>query len=56
MFSKATFTSTPALDYEPWKVLDGVGALKVGELFFGWMFLAWGQRTAKRASDAQPRD
>ena len=57
MFSKATFTSTPALDYEPWKVLEsGIGALKVDELFFGWMFLAWGQRTTKRASDAQPRD
>jgi SAM-dependent methyltransferase len=52
MFSKATFTSTPELDYEPWKELEcRMGALRVEELFFGWMFMAWGQWTPERASD-----
>lgn len=46
LFSKATFSSTPELDYEPWKTLEKcVGALEVEELFFGWMFMAWGLRT-----------
>jgi SAM-dependent methyltransferase len=50
-FSKATFASTPKLDYEPWKPLEGVvGKLEVEELFFGWMFLAWGQRKPSRAA------
>ncbi len=45
LFSKATFPSTPELDYEPWKTLGKcVGALEVEELFFGWMFMAWGRR------------
>jgi len=46
LFSKATFSSTPQLDYEPWKTLEScVGALAVEELFFGWMFMAWSLRT-----------
>jgi SAM-dependent methyltransferase len=54
-FSKLTFTSTPALDYEPWKALQGhFEPLQVEELFFGWMFLAWGQRTAGAASGSPP--
>jgi len=45
MFSKSTFASTPGLEYEPWQTLErGLGALMVEELFFDWMFLAWGRR------------
>ena len=44
LFSKTTFSSTPELEYEPWKMLEShVGALEVEELFFGWMFMAWGR-------------
>ena len=40
-FSKSTFSSTPKLDYEPWKELENhFGPFEIEELFFGWMFLA----------------
>jgi len=42
-FSRLTFASTPALDYEPWALLRGhVPDLEIQEYFFGWIFLAWG--------------
>jgi hypothetical protein len=42
-FSRLTFSSTPALNYEPWAMLrDRVPGLQIEECFFGWMFLAWG--------------
>ncbi|MGH8005180.1 MAG: SAM-dependent methyltransferase [Limisphaerales bacterium] len=40
---KLSFSSTPDLNHEPWMPLENrVGKLKVGEYFFGLMFLAWG--------------
>lgn len=43
MFSKATFSSTPKLDYDPLKALQESGVtLAIEEHCFGWMFLAWG--------------
>ena len=43
LFSKTKFSSTPKPEYEPWKMLEShVEALEVEELFFGWMFMAWG--------------
>jgi SAM-dependent methyltransferase len=43
VFSRLTFSSTPALDYEPLAPLEKrIGRLQVREYFFGWMFLAWG--------------
>jgi hypothetical protein len=48
MFSKLTFTSTPGLEYEPWKTLEGrAGRLAVEEYFLGWMFLASGVMNKK---------
>jgi precorrin-6B methylase 2 len=42
-FSHLSFTSTPALDYEPLALLEErVGKLQMREYVFGWMFLAWG--------------
>ena len=41
--SRLTFPSTPALNHEPWTLLqDRVQDLRVQECFFGWMFLASG--------------
>ena len=43
VFSRLTFASTPALDYEPWALLrERVPNLQIEECFFGWMFFAWG--------------
>ena len=42
---KLSFSSTPAVDYEPWAPLkDNIDELQVQEYFFGSMFLAWGFR------------
>jgi len=42
-FLKLSFPSTPAIDSQPWRLLEErVGELTVEEHFFGWMFLAWG--------------
>lgn len=42
-FSRATFASTPQLDYEPWTPLaQRLGSLDVREYFFGIFFVAWG--------------
>ncbi|MCI0723722.1 MAG: protein-L-isoaspartate O-methyltransferase [Acidobacteria bacterium] len=47
--SKLSFPSTPAIDSQPWRLLEErVGALTVEDHFFGWMFLAWGSRTGER--------
>jgi phosphatidylethanolamine/phosphatidyl-N-methylethanolamine N-methyltransferase len=38
-----SFSSTPALNYEPWKLLaDRLAEAHVQEYFWGCMFLAWG--------------
>lgn len=43
MFSKATFSSTPRLDYDPMKALRECGVmLTIEEHLLGWLFLAWG--------------
>jgi hypothetical protein len=43
LFSKATFVSTPQLDFEPWKRLEqDAVSFAHEEYFFGWLFLAWG--------------
>jgi len=43
-FSKATFASTPRLDFEPWGPLrDRSAAFNVEERACGLMFLAWGE-------------
>lgn len=50
MFSKATFSFTPKLDYAPWKTLEGLaGTLQIEEYLFGWMFLAWGSINGGRS-------
>jgi SAM-dependent methyltransferase len=42
-FSRATFASTPPLDYEPWRLLESrLGKFHVEELRFGIFYLAWG--------------
>lgn len=42
-FSRATFASTPPLEYEPWTLLqERLGKFRVQEFFFGIFFLAWG--------------
>ena len=47
--SKLSFPSTPAIDSQPWRLLEErVGELTVEEHFFGWMFLAWGSRSGER--------
>lgn len=39
---KLSFSSTPAVNYEPWEPLkDWLGEFHVEEYFFGCMFLAW---------------
>ncbi len=41
---KLSFSSTPALNHEPWAPLKmRVGEFNVQEYFFGCMFLAWGK-------------
>ena len=41
---KLSFSSTPAVNYEPWAPLKNrVDELHVQEYFFGCMFLAWGK-------------
>jgi SAM-dependent methyltransferase len=48
---KLSFSSTPAVNYEPWAPLkDPVDELHVQEYFFGCMFLAWGSMNAGRKS------
>lgn len=53
-FSKLSFPWTPALDRQPWQLLEErVGELTVEEHFLGWMFLAWGStRTAEKGQDS----
>jgi SAM-dependent methyltransferase len=52
MFSRATFASTPQLDYEPWKPLqDQASSFTAEEHFFGWMFLAWGSISRDRSPE-----
>ncbi len=42
-FSKLTFASTPALNHEPWELLqESVSDLQIQEEFLGWMFFAAG--------------
>jgi hypothetical protein len=66
MFARATFASTPALDYEPWKELEHwTDRMEIEEHFLGWMFLAWGSirpdkarhtgESRRRAADPHPR-
>jgi SAM-dependent methyltransferase len=46
---KLSFSSTPAVNYEPWAPLkDPIDELHVQEYFFGCMFLAWGSANAGR--------
>ena len=48
---KLSFSSTPALNHEPWAPLkDRVDEFHVQEYFFGCMFLAWGSINAGRKS------
>ncbi len=48
---KLSFSSTPAVNYEPWGPLkDHSDELHVEEHFFGCMFLAWGSINAGRES------
>ena len=48
---KLSFSSTPALNHEPWAPLKNrVDELHVQEYFFGCMFLAWGSINAARRS------
>jgi SAM-dependent methyltransferase len=55
LFSKATFVSTPPLEFEPWKPLEHhADSFAVEEHFFGWMFLAWGVKASERTSSAIP--
>jgi protein-L-isoaspartate O-methyltransferase len=43
IFSKATFSSTPQLEYEPWALLEQrLGKFEIAEYFRGVFFLAWG--------------
>ena len=44
---KLSFSSTPAVNYEPWAPLkERIGEFHVQEYFFGCMFLAWGSINA----------
>jgi len=44
---KLSFSSTPAVNYEPWAPLkDRIHEFHVEEYFFGCMFLAWGSTNA----------
>lgn len=53
--SKLSFPSTPAIDYEPWRLVkERVGQLNVEEHFFGWMFLAWGSRNGAGTFSSKP--
>jgi ubiquinone/menaquinone biosynthesis C-methylase UbiE len=48
---KLSFSSTPAVNYEPWAPLKNrVDEFHVQEYFFGCMFLAWGSINASRKS------
>jgi len=48
---KLSFSSTPAVNYEPWAPLKHHSDdLHVEEYFFGCMFLAWGSINAGRKS------
>jgi SAM-dependent methyltransferase len=48
LFSKATFPSTPQLDFEPWLALkDRSVSFNVEERALGFMFLAWGEMTVR---------
>lgn len=49
---KLSFSSTPAVNYEPWAPLkDRIDELQVQEYSFGCMFLAWGSRSARQEED-----
>ena len=46
---RLSFSSTPAVNYEPWAPLkDRTGELHLEEYFFGSMFLAWGAISGDR--------
>ncbi|HQQ97070.1 MAG TPA: methyltransferase domain-containing protein [Cyclobacteriaceae bacterium] len=48
-FNWLSFSSGPKMETEPWTRLEHrVGTMHIGEYFFGWMFLAWGQVEASR--------
>jgi protein-L-isoaspartate O-methyltransferase len=50
-FSRATFASTPQLNYEPWTLLaERLGTFEVREYFFGIFFMAWGPAKALTVS------
>jgi len=49
---KLSFSSTPAVNYEPWAPLkDSMDELHFQEYFLGCMFLAWGSRSARHEED-----
>ena len=51
LFSKLTFPSTPAIDFEPWVLLkERVNELHVEESFHGWMFLGWGSKKSPKGT------
>jgi len=42
--ARASFASTPKVDFEPWRPLkDRSASFHIEEYFFGFMFLAWGE-------------
>ena len=48
---RLSFSSTPAVNYEPWAPLkDRIDECHAQEYFFGCMFLAWGSINASRKS------
>jgi hypothetical protein len=50
-FARATFDSTPQLDYEPWKLMEQrIGLLAVQEYFGGMFFLASGPIRSRTGS------
>lgn len=53
---KLSFSSTPALSYEPWYVLEKrLAEVQVQESSFGCMFLAWGSvRSSSATVDKSP--
>ena len=56
-FSKATFASTPLLDFEPWAPLEQrLGTFKVQEYLFGIFFLSLGSLRRRRSDVAHRRD
>lgn len=47
---KLSFSSTPALNHEPWSIFEReLSDIQLQEYFFGCMFLAWGQVRKNKA-------